>query len=64
MVDYYDRYSTFEGPSEEERTEALRQHRRQGGILPSLGQGNTAPFIGTPRKGKHKGGHINGVRFK
>jgi len=60
-----DKYADFEGPSDEELTEAYRRHDRKRaatqGREPS--QGSRSQIHDTPRRAKHRGASVNGVRI-
>lgn len=64
--DRYAKFSTFAGPTPEQLREGYRAcaERRKGEKEPSQGQGSNTRIIGTPRRAKHKGGGVGGVRMR
>ena len=64
--DRYAKFSTFPGPTPEEEWKGYRARAeaRMGEKEPSQGQGSNTRIIGTPRRAKHKGGGVGGVRMR
>lgn len=62
----YDKYKDFQGPSEAERTIAMRKVHREWALSISVevttGGGTLMKFL--PRQAKHKRLRVDGVRIK